>query len=98
MRRAARTDDNQKEIVDALRKAGWSVQSIASMGGGVPDLLIGRGGKNGQGGLNLLLEIKDGRKPPSKRMLTEDEREWHEKWNGNVRIVERLDDISDLLK
>lgn len=92
MRRAARTDDNQKEIVDALRKAGWSVQSIASMGGGVPDLLIGRDG------LNLLLEVKDGRKSPSKRMLTEDERDWHEKWNGNVRIVESLDDISDLLR
>lgn len=92
MRRAGRVDQNQGEIVDALRKAGWSVQSIASMGGGVPDLLVGRDG------LNLLLEIKDGKKSPSKRMLTDDEREWHEKWNGNVRIVESLDDISDLLK
>ena len=85
MRRAAKIDDNQPEIVAALRKAGWSVQSIASMGCGVPDLLIGRGG------LNLLLEVKDGKKPKSKRMLTEDKRDWHESWNGNVRIVECLE-------
>lgn len=92
MRRAARVDDNQKEIVDALRKCGWSVQSIASMGGGVPDLLVGRDG------LNLLLEVKDGKKPKSARLLTEDERQWHESWRGNVRIVESLDDIADLLR
>lgn len=41
MRRAARTDANQTAIVEALRKCGASVQSLAAVGKGVPDLLVG---------------------------------------------------------
>jgi len=40
-RRAARTDDNQTLIVEALEGAGASVQSLASTGNGCPDLVIG---------------------------------------------------------
>ena len=43
MRRAGKIDANQPEIVAALRDAGCSVLSLAQLGGGVPDLLIGRG-------------------------------------------------------
>ena len=64
MRRAARADSNQAEIVDALRKVGASVQPIHTVGGGVPDLLVGFRGQN------YLFEVKDGEKAPSDRRLT----------------------------
>ncbi len=40
MRRAARIDDNQREIVEALRKAGATVRITAQLGDGFPDLLV----------------------------------------------------------
>ena len=40
-RRAARIDANQPDIVKGLRAFGASVTSMASLGDGVPDLLIG---------------------------------------------------------
>lgn len=76
MRRAARTDSNHAEVVDALRRCGASVQSLASVGGGVPDLLVGFRGHT------LLIEIKDGQKPPSERALTPDQVAWHSGWRG----------------
>ena len=74
--RAARIDANHKEIVDALRAAGATVQSIAPIGNGCPDLLCGF--KNS----TYLLELKDGQKPPSARELTPDQIEWHINWRG----------------
>lgn len=43
-RRAARVDANHLDIVRALRDVGTSVCSLASVGHGVPDLLIGMSG------------------------------------------------------
>ena len=82
MRRAAKIDANQNDIVQALRAAGCSVQSIATVGKGVPDLIVGYGGQS------YLLEIKDPAQPPSKRQLTDFEQAWHSTWKGSVRIVE----------
>ena len=45
MRRAARVDRNQAEIVVALRAGGASVQPLHAVGKGVPDLLVGWRGK-----------------------------------------------------
>lgn len=86
MRRAARVDDNQAAIVDALRRAGCSVRSLASLGKGCPDLLVGRAG------VNYLLEVKDGSKPPCKRRLTPDEEAFHAAWRGPVAVVESVED------
>lgn len=41
MRRAARTDANQVEIVSALRAIGCSVSDTSGVGGGFPDLAVG---------------------------------------------------------
>ena len=82
MRRAARVDANQDAVVSALRAAGASVQSLAAVGKGVPDLLVAIRG------VNLLMEVKDGAKPPSARLLTEDQLKWHGAWNGPVSIVD----------
>jgi hypothetical protein len=62
-RRAHRTDANQAEIVDGLRKFGCLVTPV-----GHPfDVLVGHRGRW------IACEIKDGQKPPSERRLTDDE-------------------------
>jgi Holliday junction resolvase len=86
MRRAARVDDNQAEIVAALRKCGCTVQSLAALGNGVPDLLVGRAG------VNYLLEVKDGSKPKSARELTPDELRWLHAWRGSAAVVETVEE------
>ena len=81
MRKAARIDRNQPEIVDALRKRGASVALLHTAHDGIPDLLVGYKGKN------FLLEVKDGMKPPSGRKLTECQVVWHREWSGQAAIV-----------
>ena len=82
MRYHPRLDANHHEIVDTLRSAGASVQSLASVGGGCLDILVG------WRGANYLMEIKDGNKPPSARKLTEKEALWWNTWKGQKAIVE----------
>jgi hypothetical protein len=86
MRKRAKIDANQPEIVAALRRIGCSVQSLANIGGGCPDILVG------YRGLNHILEIKDGTLPPSRRGLTLDEYKWHEEWQGKVHCATCVDD------
>lgn len=79
--RAAKIDANHEAVVLALRAAGATVQSLAGVGKGVPDLLVGFKGQT------LLMEVKDGFKPPSKRSLNEDQLRWHGRWNGGALAV-----------
>ena len=79
--RAARTDANHIQVVSALRAAGATVQSLAGVGKGVPDLLVG------YRQTTLLMEVKDGHKSPSQRKLTEDQLKWHGAWNGGTLAV-----------
>lgn len=79
---AANIDANQPAIVGALRAVGASVTHTHMVGRGFPDIVCGFRG------LTFLLEIKDGSKPPSRRKLTEVEREWHAAWRGHVAVVE----------
>ena len=79
--RAARIDANHEQVVSALRAAGASVQSLAGVGKGVPDLLVGFQGKT------MLMEVKDGKKTPSERRLTEDQLKWHGAWRGGPLAV-----------
>jgi hypothetical protein len=84
--RAARIDANHEQVVSALRAAGASVQSLAAVGQGVPDLLVGFQGKT------LLMEIKDGNKTPSERRLTEPQLKWHGAWRGGpLAVVDGVD-------
>lgn len=83
MRRAAHVDSNQGEIVDALRAAGASVEpKLARLGEGVPDILVGIRG------VTTVMEIKDGKKFPCERRLTEAEEKWHNAWHGSKHVVE----------
>lgn len=81
MRRAAKVDANQREVVAALRGAGASVQLLHAVGEGCPDLLVG------YKGLNMLLEVKDGSKPPSAQKLTPQQEAWHQDWRGHAVVV-----------
>lgn len=81
-----RVDRNQKEIVTGLRRCGYSVAVTSNVGKGFPDIVCGVANKN------FLFEIKDGEKPKSKKKLTEAEEKFFESWNGQVSIIESLDD------
>ena len=76
MRRAAKVDANQEEIVSALRAVGASVQSLAPVGKGCPDLLVGFRGSN------YLLEVKAGRGQPNDL-----QQRWHTEWCAPVFVV-----------
>ena len=87
MRRAAKTDANQAMIVGALRACGARVLSLAAVGKGCPDLLVGHRGKL------YLMECKDGTKPPSARELTPDQIDFHMDWYGlPIHVVNSADE------
>jgi hypothetical protein len=77
MRRAARRDDNETEIVKALRDAGAYVAYIDTP----CDLIVGYKQRT------VLLEVKDGNKPPSARKLTENEQKFHDNWTGGPLFI-----------
>lgn len=91
MRRAARIDGNQNDVVKELRMMGCSVAISSVMGKGFPDIAVGYHGRN------YMFEIKDPAQPPSKRKLTPDEKNWHEKWRGNVKIILTAQEAMDYM-
>lgn len=94
MRTAARTDANQTAIVGALRRCGCVVQSMAMVGDGCPDLLVGHRATRRM----FAVECKDGAKVPSARRLTPDQVRWHAQWAGlPVYVVESVDQALALL-
>jgi len=63
------------------------------IGRGFPDLLICHRG------VLALIEVKNGRKPPSERQLTQDEMIWHARWvEAPVYILESVAAIPNLLE
>ena len=82
MKRAAKIDANQPDIVKHLRAIGCSVKSIAAVGDGVADLLVGRRL------VNVLIEVKDPSQPPSRRRLTPDQVKFHKEWRGQIAVAE----------
>lgn len=91
MRRYPRLDLNQNDIVWGLRDFGASVTSTASVGSGFPDIVVGYRGRN------FLFEIKDPKKPPSQRTLTEHELVWHAGWRGTANVIESLSQAIGIL-
>ncbi len=82
MRRAAKTDVTQAEVVATLKSAGATVQHLHSVGQGCPDLLAGFRGRN------YLIEVKPNVGSPSRRNLRPNQAEWHQGWKGQVATVE----------
>lgn len=84
MRHRGRTDDNQVEIVKALREFGASVLVLSSVGKGCPDLLVAYKTRT------LLMEVKNPAKIPSQRKQTPDEQKFAASWQGELRVVETV--------
>lgn len=85
MRRAAKTDRNHAEVMAGLRSAGAEVTSLHAVGQGVPDLLASYRGQW------YLIEVKDGKKAPSDRVLTPDQKKWIQKQHAEVHVVETVE-------
>lgn len=82
MRYAAKVDENQAQIVSALRDVpGCAVKDLSRMGAGWPDLAVG------YRGLTTFLEVKGRGKK-----LTDAQRKWHAEWTGSVHIVHDADE------
>lgn len=93
MRRAAKVDANQADIVYALRRCGCMVLPLHQMGQGVPDLLVLTRG------LLIFVEVKDGDKSPSKRKLTAYQETWHRDWaDAPVYVLESVEHVPALLE
>lgn len=95
LRRAAKIDSNHSEIVDALRQCGAFVTSLAAVGKGCPDLLVGFRGRW------MLIEVKDGDKSPSRRELTDWQKYFHAQAftvGCGVHIVNSVDEAIALLR
>lgn len=89
-RRAAKVDRNQPEIVDAFRKMGCAVLIISQLKN-CADLVVSKDFKT------ALVEVKDGAKPPSARMLSEGELKFMHGWKGMYFIVEDLHGVRKVL-
>lgn len=76
MRRAAKVDGNHAEIVAALEKVGATVQSLAQIGRGCPDVLCAYGGDL------FLLEFKSAKGKTNKA-----QDDWHAAWKSTVYVV-----------
>lgn len=76
-----KVDSNHGEIVNGLRQAGFSVTSLAKVGNGAPDAVVGAEG------VNVLLEFK----MPGEK-LNDAEQKWHASWLGTVYVVHSFDE------
>jgi Holliday junction resolvase len=83
MRRAPRVDTNHTEIVEALRKEGATIHSLAGVANGCPDLLCGLGYRT------YLVEVKNGSASPSKQRLTPDQERFVKDWKGHPVVILR---------
>ena len=84
--RFGKVDANQELIVDALRAIGVSVQSLASIGKGCPDLVAAKGDKC------WLIEVKG-----PKGKLTPDQERWIGNWRGTVHVLRTPDEALKLV-
>jgi hypothetical protein len=91
VRRAAKVDGNHRTIVAAFKALGCTVQSLAAVGKGVPDLLVAFAG------FNHLVEIKDGRRVKSERKQTPAQVAWASTWRAPRHLVESVEDVQRLV-
>lgn len=85
MRARAKTDTTQVSMVRALRAAGYLVQVLATVGGGVPDLLVGC-----PWGELVLIECKTPRSVATGLVhLTDAQKAWHQEWRRCPILIAR---------
>lgn len=79
-------DGNHAMIAKAFKALGCSVESLAQVGKGVPDLLVARRG------ITWLVEVKQ-----AKGKETPDQTEWAAKWTGCRSIARSVDDVASIV-
>jgi len=80
VRRAAKVDKNQGEVVSALVGIGVSVFPMHGVGGGFPDLLWWHRGVYG------LIEVKEPSRRNHSHVLTPAQERFHSDWPGHIDI------------
>lgn len=93
MRRAAKIDSNQPQIVKALRRSGAFVILTSQLKNAFDLLVIYRG-------IIYIVEVKDGEKVKSKRKLTEGEllcQYGVESHGAKYHIIESVDDALKMI-
>ena len=88
MRRAARVDATQAEVVATFRGLGWGVLDLARLGGGVPDLVA----VSPDGQRTLWCEVKA---PGGK--LRPAQVEWAARWPATVHVLRGRDEVLALV-
>lgn len=90
--RKARVDDNQAELVKIMRDLGASVTITSNVHDGFPDVVVG------VCGVTVLVEIKDGSKPPSRRKLTPKQIIFHNEFRGAKTVIKNVEEALDLVQ
>jgi len=83
----SKKDDSHNRIVKMFKAYGFSVLDLSSVGGGCPDILVGKYGND------YLFEIK---KPGGK--LRPEQEKFLLSWRGNVHRIESFDEALTILK
>lgn len=84
---SGRVDSNHKDVVEAFRAAGCSVLSLASIGSGAPDLVVGTDG------FNVLVEVK-----AQKGQRNEAQRKFDHDWNGWIEVIRSTEEAVALVQ
>lgn len=93
MGRRLRKDNNHTEIVAVLRKLGWSVVDLSTLGQGVPDLVIGDASHGAH-----MVEVKNRHTSYGRSGLSKRQVRWRDSWKGIVHIVRTIDDALALTR
>lgn len=87
MRRKAKVDTNQSDMVKALRFVGASVFVASHIGDGFPDLVVGWRGRN------FLIEVKT-----ATGKLTDEQKHFASRWQGSYYVCRDVSDLAILLE
>ncbi len=98
MRRASKIDAVQPEFVVALMGLGCSVDSLARLGDGRGDLLVGFGGNEGEGGIWVVAEVKSHKAGTVAGDPTEKQLAWKKKARGPVVLLRSLEDCGRVVE
>lgn len=90
-RRKNRKDANHRDLVNFFRKAGAIVDDVSDLPGLGYDIIVCFAGET------VMVEIKDGSKPPSARRLTESEEAAKARWGKKFAVIEDEEQAKGLL-
>ena len=91
MFRAAKKDGNHNEILREFLARGFSVAEVYQLKE-MCDMFVAKHG------VTFAIEVKDGRRIPSERRLTDGEQKFRDGWKGHYALIERVSDVEEVEK